>query len=75
VKYLKGIFVSVLFVLLIFGIYKSIEKKEYGLSILTTSVLFMFALLMWKINPKNFHIGGDKLNVSVNQDNDDKPSE
>lgn len=72
-KYLKNIFVSVLFMLLIFGIYKAIENKEYGLSIITLAVLFMFAFLMLKTRPiKNFHIGGDRLSVSVNKDSDEQ---
>lgn len=71
-KYLKYAFISVLFCLLFFGIYKAIEAKEFALAIITLAVLFMFVFIMnqtKKIN--NFHIGGDKLSVSVNEDKDE----
>lgn len=57
-----------------FGCYKAIENKEYGLTLVILSVLFMFSFLMLKAKPvKNFHIGGDKLSVSMNEGDDDKP--
>lgn len=71
-KYLKYLFVSVLFLLLCVGCFKAIENKEYGLSLVILSVLFMFSFLMLKTVPiKNFHIGGDKLSVSVNEDDNE----
>lgn len=74
-KHLKNIFVCVLFLLLIFGIYKAIENKEFGLSIVVLSVLFMFAYIMMRMKQiKDFHIGGDKLSVSVNEGNDEPKS-
>jgi hypothetical protein len=71
-KYLKYAFISVLFVLLVFGIYKAIESKEFTLAIITLSVLFIFVFVMNKTGKvKNFHIGGDKLSVSVNEDDNE----
>lgn len=69
------IFVLIIFSLLIFGLYKAINSKEYLLAVGTLTVLFVFTYLMSEIGKiKKFKIGGDKLNVSVNEDSNE-PSE
>ena len=71
-KYFKWIFVTILFCLLCFGIYKSFQSEQYGAALATLAVLFFFSYLMAKTGKiTNWSVGGDKLNISVNQDQED----
>lgn len=66
------LFSLVLFILLIFGLYKAIENKDFGLSLGLLSVLFIFSFLMIEVGKiKRFKIGGDKVSVSVNEGSDE----
>lgn len=71
-KYLKYLFVLVLFVLLSFGVYKAIVTDQLVLALGTLSVQFVFAYLMLKTSPiKRFQIGGDKLSISINEEDNE----
>lgn len=65
-------FIIVLFLLMVFGLYMALLDKQYVLSLGLLVVIFAFSYLMLKTPKiKDWKIGGDHANFSVNQDEDE----
>lgn len=63
--------IVILFCLMVFGLYMALLDKEYLLSLGLLVVIFAFSYLMIKTpNIKDWRIGGDHANFSVNQEDD-----
>lgn len=68
--------IVILFMLMVFGLYKALLDKEYLLSLGLLVIIFAFSYLMLKTPKiKNWNIGGDHAKFSVNEDNEDEPKD